>query len=88
MTTGGTLSGILKCSGKLYNKTLYIYEVVVEALDRLLLIAFLEYGHAANDDVDEVIYNLIIDPTRESLNICLNNEAVKERIASYWEFQE
>ena len=33
-STGGALNGILACSGKLYNKTFYIYKVIAEALEK------------------------------------------------------
>ena len=57
LTTGGTLKGILACSGKLYNKTLYIYKVVMEALQRLLFYEFLKLHPEENEEVFVTLKN-------------------------------
>ena len=68
LTTGGTLKGILNCSGNLYNKTLYIYKVLLEALERLLFEVFMESEDCSTtvtDEVNEMIQNFIDNPTKK-----------------------
>ena len=58
LCTGGTLNGIISCSGKLFNKTSYIYKVLLEALERLLIDKFNELkveGEPSNSLDDEEI---------------------------------
>ena len=87
LTTGGALLGILNCSGKLYNKTLYIYKVVMEALERLILMEFL-YIHPNTDD-DEIYKQLLEfekEPSRENLQKILEDKIVKKKIDLYLKF--
>ena len=82
LTTGGALLGILNCSGKLYNKTLYIYKVVMEALERLILMEFLNI-HPDTDDDDEIYKQLLEfekEPSRENLQKILEDKIVKKKL--------
>ena len=89
LTTGGTLNGILACSGTLYSKTSYIYRVVGEALERLLYKEFRNQNKTPNQEaVDEILLNLIKSPSKETLDFVTENAAVKAEITAYLKFQK
>ena len=88
LTTSGCLKGVL--NGKAYSKSLWCLKVVSEALERLLLAAYIaqrdESAHSStNTDAMDALITLC---NEDNLAAALQDHTIDEYLVDYMAFQE